>query len=211
MKVTVDYDVCASTGGCMQICPEVFEVRSDGYLYLLIEGEIRRDLHGQGQRSRRPLPDGRDHARRTDGSGDGDVGFYDQLDRAWSASRSLLCVGLDPDPTQFPPRSIAGHDAVFRFCKEIVDATADLVCAFKPQIAYFASQREEPALEQLCAYIRDTYPDVTLIVDAKRGDIGSTAEHYAREVFGRYNAHAVTVNPYLGRDSVARSSPTAAA
>ena len=130
------------------------------------------------------------------------MGFYDQLDRAWSASRSLLCIGLDPDPTQFPAPLDRGHDAVFRFCKEIVDATADLVCAFKPQIAYFASQREEAALEQLCVYIRDTYPDVTLIVDAKRGDIGSTAEHYAREVFGRYNAHAVTVNPYLGRDSV---------
>ena len=76
------------------------------------------------------------------------------------------------------------------------------MCAFKPQIAYFASQREEGALERLCAYIRDTYPDVTLILDAKRGDIGSTAEHYAREAFGRYGAHAVTVNPYLGGDSV---------
>jgi orotidine-5'-phosphate decarboxylase len=131
------------------------------------------------------------------------VGFYDQLDRAWSASGSLLCVGLDPDPSQFPAPLDRGHDAVFRFCKEIVDATADLVCAFKPQIAYFASQREESALEALCEYIRESYPDVTLILDAKRGDIGSTAEHYAREVFGRYNAHAVTVNPYLGRDSVA--------
>ena len=131
------------------------------------------------------------------------MGFYDQLDRAWTASRSLLCVGLDPDPAQFPTPLDRGHDAVFRFCKEIVDATADLVCAFKPQIAYFASQREEPALEALCAYIRETYPDVTLILDAKRGDIGSTAEHYAREVFGRYHAHAATVNPYLGRDSVA--------
>ncbi len=76
------------------------------------------------------------------------------------------------------------------------------MCAFKPQIAYFASQREEAALEQLCTYIRETYPDVTLILDAKRGDIGSTAEHYAREAFGRYSAHAVTVNPYLGTDSV---------
>ncbi len=178
MKVTVDYDVCASTGGCMQICPEVFEVRSDGYLYLLIEGEIPDAPAQHGDRGRRPLPDGRDHARRLTAAR-GDVGFYDQLDRAWSASRSLLCIGLDPDPTQFPAPLDRGHDAVFRFCKEIVDATADLVCAFKPQIAYFASQREEAALEQLCVYIRDTYPDVTLIVDAKRGDIGSTAEHYA--------------------------------
>ncbi len=114
----------------------------------------------------------------------------------------MLCVGLDPDPARFPRALETGHDNVFRFCKAIVDATADLVCAFKPQIAYFASQREEGALERLCAYIRDTYPDVTLILDAKRGDIGSTAEHYAREAFGRYGAHAVTVNPYLGGDSV---------
>lgn len=115
----------------------------------------------------------------------------------------MLCVGLDPDPASFPTPLDRGHDDVLRFCTEIVDATADLVCAFKPQVAYFASQRQEPALEQLCAYIRETYPDVALIVDAKRGDIGSTAEHYAREVFGRYQAHAATVNPYLGRDSAA--------
>ena len=131
-----------------------------------------------------------------------DVGFHDQLERSWAASNSLLCVGLDPDPAQFPNALEVGHDPIFRFCKEIVDATADIVCAFKPQIAFFASQREEQALERVCAYIRETYPDVTLILDAKRGDIGSTAEHYAREVFGRYGAHAVTVNPYLGTDSV---------
>jgi orotidine-5'-phosphate decarboxylase len=130
------------------------------------------------------------------------VGFHDQLERSWATNNSLLCVGLDPDPARFPNALDVGHDAVFRFCKEIVDATADVVCAFKPQIAYFASQREERALEQLCTYIRERYPDVTLILDAKRGDIGSTAEHYAREAFGRYGAHAVTVNPYLGRDSV---------
>ncbi len=130
------------------------------------------------------------------------MGFHEQLERSWSTSNSLLCVGLDPDPARFPLALDRGHDAVYRFCKEIVDATADLVCAFKPQIAYFASQREERALEALCTYIRETYPDVTLVLDAKRGDIGSTAEHYAREVFGRYQAHAVTVNPYLGGDSV---------
>jgi orotidine-5'-phosphate decarboxylase len=130
------------------------------------------------------------------------VSFLAQLDRSWATSRSLLCVGLDPDPARFPSALDLGHDAVLRFCTEIVDATADVVCAFKPQIAYFASQREERALERLCAYIRERYPDVTLILDAKRGDIGSTAEHYAREAFGRYGAHAVTVNPYLGGDSV---------
>ena len=129
--------------------------------------------------------------------------FFEQLERSWEVSGSLLCVGLDPDPAKFPAPLDGARDAVYRFCVEIVDATADLACAFKPQIAYFASQREESALERLCHYIRDRYPDVTLILDAKRGDIGSTAEHYAREAFGRYAAHAVTVNPYLGTDSVA--------
>jgi orotidine-5'-phosphate decarboxylase len=117
-------------------------------------------------------------------------------------SNSLLCVGLDPDPARFPAPLDGGPDAVFRFCTAIIDATADLVCAFKPQIAYFASQREEATLERVCTYILENHPDVTLILDAKRGDIGSTAEHYAREAFGRYRAHAVTVNPYLGGDSV---------
>ena len=130
------------------------------------------------------------------------MGFHDQLRRSWAASNSLLCVGLDPDPARFPTVLDAAPDAIFRFCKEIIDATADLVCAFKPQIAYFSSQREEPTLERVCAYILEEYPDVTLVLDAKRGDIGTTAEHYAREAFGRYQAHAVTVNPYLGADSV---------
>jgi orotidine-5'-phosphate decarboxylase len=114
----------------------------------------------------------------------------------------MLCVGLDPDPARMPSPLDGDPNAIERFCRAIVDATADLVCAFKPQIAYFASQREEAALERICTYIRETYPAVTLILDAKRGDIGSTAEHYAREAFRRYSAHAVTVNPYLGTDSV---------
>ena len=114
----------------------------------------------------------------------------------------MLCVGLDPDPARMPLPLDGAPDAIERFCRAIVDATADLVCAFKPQIAYFASQRAEVALEGICEYIRSTYPDITLILDAKRGDIGTTAEHYAREAFGRYGAHAVTVNPYLGTDSV---------
>ena len=114
----------------------------------------------------------------------------------------MLCVGLDPDPARLPDPFDGAADATERFCTAIIDATADLVCAFKPQIAYFASQRAEDALERICHYIRETYPDVTLILDAKRGDIGSTAEHYAREAFGRYAAHAVTVNPYLGGDAM---------
>ena len=132
----------------------------------------------------------------------GTAGFHTQLQRSWATTSSMLCVGLDPDPVRLPSPLDGAPDAVFRFCAEIVDATADLVCAFKPQIAYFASQRAEDQLERLCAHIRDRHPHATLILDAKRGDIGSTAEHYAREAFNRYGAHAVTVNPYLGTDSI---------
>jgi len=111
----------------------------------------------------------------------------------------MLCVGLDPDPTRFPDTV---HGSALDFCTAIVDATADLVCAFKPQIAYFSAIGAEHDLERLCAYIRERYPDVLLVLDAKRGDIGSTADQYAREAFDRYRAHVVTVNPYLGTDSV---------
>jgi orotidine-5'-phosphate decarboxylase len=93
-------------------------------------------------------------------------------------------------------------DAIEEFCKAIVDATGDLVCAFKPQIAYFAAVGAEKQLENICEYIRARFPDVVLILDAKRGDIGDTAALYAREAFSRYGADAVTVNPYLGTDSL---------
>ncbi|MES2831113.1 MAG: orotidine-5'-phosphate decarboxylase [Pseudomonadota bacterium] len=129
--------------------------------------------------------------------------FIDQLSAAWVANDSLLCVGLDPDLPRLPPDLRGQPDGIYRFCKAIVDATADLACAFKPQIAYFAALRAEDQLEALCTYVRSAYPGVPLILDAKRGDIGSTAEQYAREAFERYGAHAVTVNPYMGFDSVA--------
>lgn len=127
------------------------------------------------------------------------MAFHDRLRRAWAASGSMLCVGLDPDPARLPA---AVHGSVLDFCTAIVDATAPYVCAFKPQIAYFAATGEEAALERLCARIRDQHPDVLLVLDAKRGDIGPTAEQYAKEAFDRYGAHVVTVNPYLGGDSV---------
>lgn len=130
------------------------------------------------------------------------MGMYEQLRRGWTASGSMLCVGLDPDPRRLPAVLDGEANPVFAFCKAIVDATADLVCAFKPQFAHFAAQRAEPSLERLCRYIREAYPDVLVLLDAKRGDIGSTAEHYATEAFVRYGAHAVTVNPYLGFDTV---------
>jgi len=127
------------------------------------------------------------------------MSLHEPLRAAWAHSNSMLCVGLDPDPDRFPA---VVHGSVFDFSRAIVDATAHAVCAFKPQIAYFAAVGAEAELERLCAYIRDTYPQVLLVLDAKRGDIGSTAEQYAREAFDRYRAHVVTVNPYLGTDSV---------
>ena len=114
----------------------------------------------------------------------------------------MLCIGLDPDPARFPTTFGRDRDATYEFCKAIVDATADTVCAFKPQFAYFAAQRAEPELERICHYVRETYPGLLLILDAKRGDIGPTAQQYAREAFDRYGADVVTVNPYLGTDSL---------
>jgi len=128
--------------------------------------------------------------------------FMQSLQLAWARNNSLVCVGLDPEPAKFPAHLRDTPDAVFDFCAAIVDATADLVCAFKPQIAHFAALRAEDALERLIAHIHAKHPGIPVILDAKRGDIGSTAQHYATEAFERYRADAVTLNPYLGRDSI---------
>lgn len=128
--------------------------------------------------------------------------FIEKLSVAWEKSNSLLCVGLDPDMNRFPECLRGKPDSIYTFCRGIVDATADLVCAFKPQIAYFHAARAEEQLEAICAYIREQYPDIPLILDAKRGDIGATAQQYAREAFERYNADAVTLSPYMGFDSI---------
>jgi orotidine-5'-phosphate decarboxylase len=130
------------------------------------------------------------------------MNFIDLLAARWRNADTLLCVGLDPDPARFPAHLRNRPDAIFDFCRAIVDATADLACAFKPQIAYFASMRAEDQLERLIAHIRARHPEVPVILDAKRGDIGSTAEHYAREAYERYAAHAVTLSPYMGFDSI---------
>ncbi len=128
--------------------------------------------------------------------------FIEKLSAAWQDRHSQLCIGLDPDPAKFPSHLQGKSDAIFAFCKEIIDATADTACAFKPQIAYFAALRAEDQLEEICRYLRERYPQTPIVLDAKRGDIGATAEQYAREAFERYGADAVTVNPYMGFDSV---------
>ena len=128
--------------------------------------------------------------------------FTEQLAAAQAANASLLCVGLDPEPAKFPQPWMGDASRIFDFCRSIVDATRDLVCCFKPQIAYFAAQRAEDQLERLLAHIRQVAPDVPVILDAKRGDIGATAEQYAREAFERYQADAVTLSPFMGFDSI---------
>lgn len=138
------------------------------------------------------------------GKNDGRISmtFMQSLQAARRGNDSLVCIGLDPEPAKFPTSLRGDPDAIFAFCRAIVDATADLVCCFKPQIAHFAAHGAEDALESLIAHIHDAHPGVPVILDAKRGDIGSTAQNYAVEAFDRYGADAVTVNPYLGRDSV---------
>jgi orotidine-5'-phosphate decarboxylase len=130
------------------------------------------------------------------------VNFINKLSAAWTTNDSLLCVGLDPDMAKLPAQFQNDVQGIFHFCREIIDATADLACAFKPQIAYFAALSAEDQLQQICDYAREHYPHIPLILDAKRGDIGATARQYAREAYDRYGADAVTVNPYMGSDSV---------
>ena len=130
------------------------------------------------------------------------MNFTHLLQRAQAQNQSLLCVGLDPDPAKFPAHLQGDASRIFDFCAAIVDATADLVIAFKPQIAYFAAHRAEDQLERLMAHMKQVAPQVPVILDAKRGDIGSTAEQYAIEAFERYGADAVTLSPFMGFDSV---------
>src|SRR5690606_21192439 len=159
--------------------------------------------HGRRRRSAPPAVQG---AEVTKGTGTlrqekgTPMSFMQQLRQRWDDSGSLVCVGLDPEPAKFPARFASDADAVFGFCRDIVDATAECACAFKPQIAHFAALGAEAALERLVAHIHAAHPGIPVILDAKRGDIGSTAQRYATEAFDRHGADAVTVNPYLGGD-----------
>ncbi|MEH6416320.1 orotidine-5'-phosphate decarboxylase [Pseudomonas sp. CGJS7] len=130
------------------------------------------------------------------------MSFMQTLRNRWQQADTLVCVGLDPEPAKFPAKFTGDSDAVFAFNRDIVDATADYACAFKPQIAHFAALRAEDALTRLISHIHARHPGIPVILDSKRGDIGSTAQHYVSEAFERHGADAVTVNPYMGRDSV---------
>lgn len=129
------------------------------------------------------------------------MGFMQALRSRWNTADSLVCVGLDPEPSKFPTHLVNDPDAIFNFCRDIVDATAEYVCCFKPQIAYFSARRAEDSLERLIAHIHTRHPGIPVILDAKRGDLGSTAQQYAIETFDRYGADAVTLNPYQGIDA----------
>ena len=128
--------------------------------------------------------------------------FHDRLKQAWSCSGSLLCVGLDPVRSRLPVAFSKYPSGLRDFCCAIAEATADLVCAFKPQAAHFAAEGAEDQLAEVIAFIHQRWPEIPVILDAKRSDIGATADLYVKEVFERYNADAVTINPYLGEESV---------
>ena len=130
------------------------------------------------------------------------IPFTQQLGRAWDKNDSLVCVGLDPEIERFPAHIRKEPSPIFQFNRSIIDATADLVCAYKPQFAHYAAYEAEDQLERTIEYIHRVHPGIPVILDAKRGDIGNTAERYAIEAFERYGADAVTVNPYLGSDSL---------
>lgn len=127
--------------------------------------------------------------------------FREKLEIARKKNNSLLCVGLDPDPVKIS-RVMNGKKPIFEFNRRIIDSTFDLVSAYKPQMAHYSAQRAEDQLEETIEYVKSNYPHIPVILDAKRGDIDSTAEWYAKEAFDRYGADAVTVNPYLGTDSL---------
>ena len=128
--------------------------------------------------------------------------FIRQLQDSWARSDSLVCVGLDPEIERFPSALAQHASPIFQFNRAIIDATADLVCAYKPQFAHYAACEAEDQLERTIEYIHRSHPGVPVILDSKRGDVGNTAERYAIEAFERYGADAVTVNPYLGGDAL---------
>ncbi|HUX74432.1 MAG TPA: orotidine-5'-phosphate decarboxylase [Steroidobacteraceae bacterium] len=128
--------------------------------------------------------------------------FAERLQQAQIASAGLLCVGLDPDPAKLPADLRGEREPLYAFNRRIVDATCGLAAAYKPQIAFYAAAGAEGELIASIRYVRERAPRALVILDAKRSDIGNSAAAYASEAFDRYGADAVTVNPYMGEDSV---------
>lgn len=130
------------------------------------------------------------------------ISFYDKLSNAWNKNKSLVCVGLDSDPLKLPQHLTGEKYKIFEFNRAIIDATADIVCAYKPNVAFYSGSNAEEELLLTISYLKDTYPEIPIILDSKRGDIGNTAELYAKESYDKYGADAVTVSPYMGSDSL---------
>jgi orotidine-5'-phosphate decarboxylase len=128
--------------------------------------------------------------------------FMSMLKKRWNKNQTMLCVGLDTDLQKIPGHLKKQTHPIFEFNRQIIEATSDLVCAYKPQIAYYSAQAAENELKMTIDYIKKNHPEIPVILDSKRGDIGDTAEMYAREAFEVYGAHAVTVNPYMGGDTL---------
>jgi orotidine-5'-phosphate decarboxylase len=129
--------------------------------------------------------------------------FQQKLDAIVEKNNSLVCVGLDSDEAKLSS-SIVGNDKQFQFNKAIIDATHDMVCAYKPNTAFYEGNGSEgvAALKKTCDYLKETYPEIPIIVDAKRGDIGNTNDGYMKYVFGYLGADAVTLHPYMGKESL---------
>ncbi len=127
--------------------------------------------------------------------------FVEKLLNISRKHHSLVCVGLDTDRERLPPHLLEESDPIFAFNQKIIDATSDLVCAYKPNLAFYEAYGSEGwnALKKTCEYIPETIP---IILDAKRGDIGNTAKLYARALFEKLKGDAVTVNPYMGKDAL---------
>lgn len=128
--------------------------------------------------------------------------FIEKLNQVWAQNNSLVCVGLDPDLAKMPQCVKARKNPIFEFNRAIIDATYGDVCCYKPQIACYEGQSAEEDLAMTLDYIRSICPEVPVILDAKRGDIGNTSKMYAKEAFERYQADAVTLNPYMGMDAL---------
>ena len=129
---------------------------------------------------------------------------YDQLFEQIKKKKSFLCVGLDSDIAKIPSHLLEEEDPVFAFNKAIVDATAEVAIAYKPNIAFYESRGVEgwQSLERTMKYIKTTYPEIFTIADAKRGDIGNTSQMYAKAFLETLDFDAITVAPYMGEDSV---------
>lgn len=130
--------------------------------------------------------------------------FFQKLDQAIKSNNSLLCVGLDPDFDKLPPNFKNSKAPLFEFNKLIIDKTAEFVCAFKPNIAFFEAYGVEglDQLKKTFVYLQNEYPQTPIILDAKRADIANTAKMYAKSIFEYWGADATTVYPHLGLDSL---------